>query len=83
MLQFVNARRRERMIMAKFVSKEKLSKKAQKELNRQRRTMWDFSPVTKTVESRKRYNRKKSSHDRHEDYGMGAFDLWMFFTCAS
>ncbi len=69
--------------MAKFVSKEKLSKKAQKELNRQRRTMWDFSPVTKTVESRKRYNRKKSSHDHHEDYGMGAFDLCMFFTCAS
>ena len=39
--------------MAKFIPKEKLSKKAQKELNRQRRVTWDFSPVTKTVDSRK------------------------------
>ena len=59
--------------MAKFVSKEKLSKKAQKELNRQRRVTWDFSPVTKTVESKKLYNRRKNSYDRHEDYGIGVF----------
>ena len=61
--------------MAGFVPKNKLSKKAQKELNRQRRVTWGFSPVTKTVESRKLYNRKKNSHDRHEDYGMGVFQL--------
>jgi len=59
--------------MAGFVPKSKLSKKAQKELNRQRRVTWTFSPVTKTVESRKLYNRKKNSHDRQEDYGMGVF----------
>ena len=62
--------------MARFVPKEKLSKKAQKELNRQRRVTWTFSPVTKTVESRKLYNRKKNSHDRQEDYGMGVF-VWL------
>ena len=63
------------MIMAKFVPKEKLSKKAQKELNRQRRVTWDFSPVTKTVESKKLYNRRKNSYDRHEDYGIGVFQF--------
>ena len=60
-------------MMAGFVSKNKLSKKAQKELNRQRRVTWDFSPVTKTVESKKLYNRRKNSYDRHEDYGIGVF----------
>ena len=57
------------MIMARFVPKDKLNKKAQKELNRQRRTMWDFSPVTKTVDSKKRYNRKRNARDRYDDYG--------------
>ena len=61
--------------MTRFVPKEKLSKKAQKELNRQRRVTWEFSPVTKTVESRKRYNRKKNSCDRHEDYCTGVFQF--------
>ena len=59
--------------MAGFVPKNKLSKKAQKELNRQRRVTWGFSPVTKTVESRKLYKRRKNSHDRYEDYSMGVF----------
>ena len=54
--------------MAKFVPKEKLSKKAQKELNRRRRVTWDFSPVTKTVDSRKIYSRKRKVRNRDE-YG--------------
>ena len=57
--------------MVRFIPKGKLSKKAQKELNRQRRVIWNFSPVTKTVESKKLYNRKKNSHDRSADDGMG------------
>ena len=61
------------MIMARFVPKDKLSKKAQKELNRQRRTMWDFSPVTKTVDSKKLYNRKRNARDRYDDYGTSIF----------
>ena len=60
--------------MAGFVPKSKLSKKAQKELNRKRRVMWEFSPVTKTVESKKIYSRKKSAHVR-DDYGMGGFHI--------
>ena len=64
---------REMMIMVRFVTKDKLSKKAQKELNRQRRITWDFSPVTKTVGSKKLYNRKRNARDRYDDYGASAF----------
>ena len=41
------------MIMARFVPKDKMSKEAQKKLNRQRRTMWDSSLTTKTFDSKK------------------------------
>ena len=58
--------------MAKFVPRDKLSKKAQKELNRQRRVTWGFSPVTKTVDSRKIYSRKQKAQNREDD-GLGAF----------
>ena len=59
-------------IMAGFVPKDKLSKKARKELNRQRRVTWDFSPVARTVESRKLYNRKRIARIRDEN-GPGSF----------
>ena len=61
--------------MAKFVPKGKLSRKAQKELNRQRRVTWEFSPVTRTVESKKLYNRKKNARDRYDDSGTSVFCL--------
>ena len=56
--------------MARFVPQKKLSKKAQKELNRRRRVFWTFSPVTKTVDSRKIYSRKRKAQNR-DDYGPG------------
>ena len=43
-----------------------MSKKARRELDAQRREMWDFSPVTRKVESKKVYNRRKASHDRFD-----------------
>lgn len=58
--------------MAKFIPKGKMSKKAQKELNRQRRVTWGFSPVTKTVDSRKIYSRKRKAQNR-DDYGLSFF----------
>ena len=61
------------MIMARFVPKGKLSKKAQKELNCQQRTMWDFSPVSRAVDSKKLYNRKRNARDRYDDYGTSVF----------
>lgn len=53
--------------MAKMIPKKKLSKKVQKELNRQRRVLWDFSPVTRAVDSKKLYNRKRNARDRYDD----------------
>ena len=58
--------------MAGFVPKGKMSKKAQKELNSRRRVTWEFSPVTKTVDSRKIYSRKKKAQNR-DDYGLSFF----------
>ncbi len=55
------------MIMARFVPKDKMSKKARKELNSMRRTMWDFSPVSRAVDSRKRYNRKRIARNCDDD----------------
>ena len=48
----------------KFVPKGKLSKKVRKELDRQKRVTWAFSPVTKKVESKKLYSRKRKTQDR-------------------
>ena len=62
--------------MAKFVSRERLSKMARKELDSQKRATWTFSPTTKKVESRKLYNRKKSSHAWKDDFGMSAFCMY-------
>lgn len=59
--------------MAKFISREKLSKKARKELDSQKRTVWAFSPTPKKVESKKLYNRKKNAHVWKGDFGMSAF----------
>lgn len=56
--------------MAKFVPKKKLSRKAQQELNSRRRVTWGFSPVTKAVESKKIYSRKRKARNR-DDYGPG------------
>jgi len=68
--------RTEVVSMAGFVPIKKLSKKAQKEHNRKKRAMWTLSPVTRKVESKKLYSRKKKAHDRFDDdYGMGF--LWI------
>ena len=53
--------------MDKFIPREKLGKKARRQLDRQRRVTWAFSPVTRTVDSRKRYDRHKKPRDSQED----------------
>lgn len=45
--------------MPAIISKSKMSKKKQKELNNAKRTSWDFSPVCRVVPSRKIYSRKQ------------------------
>ena len=62
--------------MAKFVSREKLSKRARKALDNQKRTVWAFSPTTKKIESQKLYNRKKSAHAWKNDFSMSAYHLF-------
>ena len=53
--------------MDKFVPKEKMSKKAQKIMAAERRGTWAFSPVTKKIDSKKIYNRKRISRTRYDD----------------
>ena len=47
--------------MDKFIPKKKMNKKARKLLAAKSRKTWAFSPVTRTVDSKKIYNRKKIS----------------------
>ena len=42
-----------------MISKNKMSKKAQAELNKQKRNTWSMSPVTRVKVSKKVYNRKR------------------------
>ena len=49
--------------MSDFISKDKLSKKAKRELDNSRRKVWDFKPVTRVKPSAKAYNRKRLSYD--------------------
>lgn len=47
--------------MEKFIPFDKLSKKQQKEINKQKRTTWNgLNPVTRKAKNAKIYNRKKS-----------------------
>ena len=47
--------------MNQFVPRKKMSKKARKLLAAKNRKTWAFSPVTRKVDSKKIYNRKKIS----------------------
>ncbi len=53
--------------MKEFVSKEKMSKKARKELARQKRTLWTVDPRMRVTESKKVYNRKRISRSNAGD----------------
>ena len=57
--------------MTKIVPKEKMSKKARKQMNAEKRTTWTFSPVTRKIDSKKIYNRKRIA--RFPDGGAGFF----------
>ena len=49
--------------MDKFISREKMSKKARKAHDAKSRTIWAISPVTKLKENKKAYDRKKAHRD--------------------
>ena len=46
----------------RFIPRQKLGKKARKLLDREKRREWGLSPVTRRVESKKKYSRKEKSH---------------------
>ena len=46
--------------MTRFIPKEKLSKKARRELDRAGRRTWAFNPASRKVKSKKIYNRKRA-----------------------
>ena len=49
--------------MQPFIPREKMSKKSKRELDLSRRRGWEeTNPVTKTIENKKIYNRKKPSN---------------------
>ena len=61
--------------MPKFIPREKLGKKARRALDAEKRATWGFTPVTRKVENKKHYDRKKSAHVWKDDFGMSAFCL--------
>ena len=54
--------------MKEYIPKEKMSKKAQKEINNQRRQTWTTDPRPRIVESRKIYNRKRKTSGESREY---------------
>ena len=53
--------------MKPFVPKEKMSKKARKKLAAGKRGTWSISPVTRKIDSKKVYNRKRISRADTDD----------------
>ena len=59
--------------MKKFIPRDKLGKKARRLLDSRRRRTWAFPPATRSVESKKIYNRKRKSHDFQDEWTRGIF----------
>ena len=53
--------------MTRFISRDKMGKKARRELDNQRRNTWSIPPTTKMFESEKQYNRKRKPLDYQSD----------------
>ena len=52
--------------MKKYISYEKMSKKARKEIDADKRERWQISPVTRTCKKPKAYDRAKEKQ-MHRD----------------
>ena len=53
--------------MDKFIPREKMSRKAKKKKAAGRRSTWAFSPVTRRIDSKKLYDRKRISRAGYDD----------------
>ena len=65
--------------MPKFIPRKKLGKKARRALDAEKRATWGFTPVTRKVENKKHYDRKKSAHVWKDDFGMSVFFVLPLF----
>ena len=61
--------------MTRMIPKEKLGKKARREMDNRQRRSWAFCPATRKVESKKIYSRKRQYRDHQNDWNSGAFFL--------
>lgn len=63
-------------MMEKFIPKEKMSKKARRALEQARRNTWGaVNPITRRVENKKAYNRKKVRMERNDFFHAEPFHL--------
>ncbi len=46
--------------MTRFIPRDKMSKKARRQLDRQSRRLWQICPATRVEAGKKRYDRKKN-----------------------
>lgn len=53
-------------MVKKIIQKEKLGKKEKRQGNLKRRTTWNFSPVSRVIESRMVFRRKTLHVDKEE-----------------
>ena len=58
--------------MSKFIDREKMSKKARRELDKSRRAVWVISPVTRRADDKKKYSRKRKPQV-HDDLQLPLF----------
>ncbi len=59
--------------MSRFIPREKMGKREKRTLDKAKRVVWEgVSPVTRTIENKKRYDRKRTPR-RYDDDGTGLF----------
>ncbi len=59
--------------MVRFIPREKLDKKARRQMDKQKRCTWTVPPVSKIFKSKKYYNRKQNPRDYQDDWNCGFF----------
>ena len=59
--------------MKKIVSRNKLSKKAKRALNAEKRTQWAFPPVTRVIPNKKKQAQARKPRPDQDDAGWGFF----------
>ena len=61
--------------MIRFITRDKMSKKARRQLDRQSRRFWQICPATRVEAGKKQYNRKKNPAVSMMDGDAGIFIL--------